>query len=692
MKKILNAALLILTIQATQAQKIDRSAPPKAGPAPVLTIGTPVTFKLPNGLTVLVVENHKLPKVTANLSIDAGPITEGSKSGTLDLMGGMLNEGTTNKTKAAFDEAVDKMGANVNVSASGGFVSSLTRYFSKSFSLLSEALRKPAFKQESFDKLKSQTITGIKSNEKNAKAIATQVTGALLYGTNHPNGEMTSVATVSNITLDDVKGAYRQYITPSRAYLTFVGDITPAAAKALATKAFGDWKGAKLNLPILKQVENVAQTEINVVDVPNAVQSEIKVTNLVTLPMSSPDYFAVLLANEILGGGSSSRLFMNLREKHGFTYGAYSNISAGRYQTSFTATASVRNEKVDSAVTEFISEINRIRTEPIGSDELQDAKNKYNGSFALGMENPARTAGFASNILINNLPADFYKTYLQKINAVTTTDIQRVAQKYFNVKNTRITGVGKGSVIIPSLKKLGYPVKEYDKNAQPVAENPIAVTISVSPKQVVANYIEAIGGEVELKKINAISTVGEINMQGQTLATNSKKMLPNMENTEITMGGMVVMKQLFNGTTGYQSQMGNKKDYEATAVEEKKDTKVIFPQLYYGNEGYKLELAGTEKVGGSPTYKLLITTPAGKVKTEFYDAKTWHIVRTETTSKLNGVETIQGTEYTGYKKVGNIMFPHTIVTNVQTPMGPQEFVNTINTITLNAGVTAEDFK
>src|SRR6185312_4393909 len=174
------------------------------------------------------------------------------------------------------------------------------------------------------------------------------------------------------------------------------------------------------------------------VDVPNAVQSEIKVLNLVYLPKNNPDYFPVLVANYILGGGAESRLFMDLREKHGFTYGAYSNVGSGLYQTTFQASASVRTAKTDSAVMEFLNELKRIRTEKVSDEELRSAKALYNGSFALGLEDPARTATFASTILINNLPRDFYKTYLQKVNAVTADDILRVARKYMDYDNTRI--------------------------------------------------------------------------------------------------------------------------------------------------------------------------------------------------------------------------------------------------------------
>jgi Predicted Zn-dependent peptidases len=468
MKKIFTLAVAALFVQAVSAQKLDRSQKPKPGPAPTITFADPVIYKLPNGITVLVVENHKLPKISASYSIDAGPITEGEKAGVIGLLGGMLNEGTTTQTKAQFDEAVDQMGAEVGVSASGGQASALTRYFGDAFLLMADALRNPSFPQASFDKLKSQSLTNLKSSERSATAISGRVVNALSFGLNHPYGEFETEQSINSITLDDVKAAYKKYVTPSRGYLTFVGDIKPVAAKALAIKAFGDWKGPVLTFPVLTRVSNPAKMEVDLVNVLNAVQSEITVTNLIDLPMGSPDYHAVLLANQILGGGADAKLFRNLREKHGFTYGAYSKTGSGRLQSTFSASASVRNEKVDSAVIEILKEINVMRTKKVSPEMLQDAKNLYNGSFALGLENPARGAGFASSILINNLPKDFYRTYLQKLNAVTADDVLRVSKKYFLHDNARVVIVGKTEMFLSGLKKSGFNIKEFSGYAEPI--------------------------------------------------------------------------------------------------------------------------------------------------------------------------------------------------------------------------------
>ncbi len=694
MKKIVMIAAVAFLYCNVQAQlKIDRTKKPAAGPAPVIALKDPVTYKLPNGITVLIVEDHKLPRVTASFYIDAGPVTEGKKAGVMDLMGQMLNEGTTDMPKAAFDEAVDRMGANVNLNSSGGNVSALTRYFSRAFELMGKAIKSPAFTQESFEKLKSQMLTGMKSNEKNTRAVSARVVNAFAYGKQHPLGEFETEESVQGLTLADIKEAYQKYITPSRSYLTIIGDIKTETAKQSAQKVFGDFKGSVLSLPALATVPNPASTEIDVVDMPNAVQSEITVTNLVDLKMNNPDYFPVLLANQILGGGAESRLFNNLREKHGFTYGAYSRIQAGRFQNLFSSSASVRTPKTDSAVVEFVTEISKLRNEKVSDEELTNAKALYNGNFALGLENPANTASFARNILINNLPANFYKTYLQKINAVTKEDIQRVAEKYFNSSNTRVVVVGNASQMHDGLTNLKYPVKMYDKYANAVTASSSAVSVNVKAVDVLNDYIKAVGGTDELKKVNSIFATMTMQMQGMSLQIQSKTMTPNMEAMTMSMGGNVVMKSSFNGTTGYQQQMGNKKDMTPEEIKEKNFVTGLFEQIdYLKNPAFKAEVKGAEKVNGSDAYKLLITYPDGTVKTEYYDIASKLLVKKEDAKTTNSVTVTTTQEFSDYRKVGSIMYPYTQTLTISANGQQQVLEMKASDVKLNEGVTAADFQ
>lgn len=695
MKKVLIITIASFLFYFSQAQlQIDRTKRPEPGPAPVIKLKDPVIYNLPNGITVLIVEEHKLPRVSASFFIDAGPIKEGAKAGVMSLMGRMLNEGTKDMSKAAFDEAVDKIGADVSLSSSGGSATALTRYFSQAFDLMGKAIKSPAFTQESFEKLKSQTLTGMKADEKNVKVVSERVINALAYGKQHPLGEFETEESVKALTLADVKSAYQKYITPSRSYLTIIGDIKPEVAKSLAQKTFGNFKGNQLALPSLALVQNPAKPEIDVVDMSNAVQSEITIASLVDIKMNNPDYFAVLLANQILGGGSESRLFTNLREKHGFTYGAYSNIQAGRFQNLFTSSAAVRTAKTDSAIVEFISEISNLRNEKVSDEELANSKALYNGRFALGLENPARTASFARNILINNLTKDFYKTYLQKINAVTKEDIQRVAQKYFNNSNTRVVVVGNLSQMRENLSKLKYDVKLYDRFANPVTEGlKSSAAANVKVGDIFNNYIKAIGGADALKKVNSIFATMAMQMQGMNLQVQIKNMLPNMESMTMSMGGNVVMKTSFNGTSGYQQQMGNKKELTAEEIKEKNSVSGLFEQLdYINNPAFKAEVKGTEKVNGSDAYKVLITYPTGATKTEYYDVASKLLVRKEEAKTTNNVTASTTIDYGDYKKTGAILYPYAQTLTISAGGQQQALEMKASDVKINEGVTATDFQ
>ena len=349
--KYLKIILLILfTVNVTYSQ-IDRSQPPKAAPAPSINLGSPKSFVLDNGLKVIVVENNKLPRAYANLDIDNYPDYEGDIKGVSSLLGAMMGNGTKNQSKDSFNEEVDYMGATLVLSASGGYVSSLKRYFPRILEMMADGLKNPKFTKEDFEKEKNVALESIKSIDKDVQNIANRVHSKLRFGANHPFGEFETNESLNNISLKDVQNYYKKYAIPNNAYLTIVGDVKYDEIKPLIESLFGDWKKGKESNYTLPQAKNLNDIEINFVDMSNAVQSEIYVGNLMDISMTNPDFFALKLGNQILGGSSTARLFMNLREDKGFTYGSYSSASTSRYKGSFTATASVRNEVTDSAIT-----------------------------------------------------------------------------------------------------------------------------------------------------------------------------------------------------------------------------------------------------------------------------------------------------------------------------------------------------
>jgi zinc protease len=458
--------LLILFFVSGIMKSQDRTQP-KSGKSPVVNIKSPQTFVLNNGLKVLIVENHKLPKVTFNLTLDNAPFAEGNKKGVDELCSSLIGNGTKNISKDNFNEEIDFLGANIGFSSQGAYASSLSKYAGRIFELMADGALNPNFTQEEFDKEKAKLLEGLKVQEKSVPAIANRVVDVLSFGNQHPLGEYISEETVQNINLTDIIENYNNYFVPENAYLVIVGDIKFRSIKPIVEKLFGKWE--KKNTPKLTYAnpENTAFTQINFVDVPNAVQSEISLVNTINLKMSDPDFFASVFATHILGSDFNSYLNMNLREKHGWTYGTKASIGSGKYVSKLQCTAAVRNAVTDSAVVEFMKEIKRIRLEKVSEEMLQNIKAGYIGRFVMKAQQPQSIARYALNMEIENLSKDFYKNYIKNINAVTVEEVQKAANQYILSDNMRIIIVGKGSEVLPGLEKLNIPLFYFDKYGNP---------------------------------------------------------------------------------------------------------------------------------------------------------------------------------------------------------------------------------
>ena len=439
------------------------STQPKPGKSPIINIKKPQTFILANGMKVLVVENHKLPRVTFNLTLDNALFLEGDKKGVDDLTSNLIGNGSKKISKTTFNEEIDFLGADINFSSHGATANSLSKYSGRVLELLAEGVLHPNFTQEEFDKEKAKLIEGMKAEKKSVSAIANRVVDVLAFGKNHPSGEFMTEATLNNITLTDVETNYLNYFVPENAYLVIVGDVKFNNVKIAVEKLFGAWEKRSAPKTSYDLPENVPNLQINLVDVPNAVQSEITLVNTVNLKMNDPDFFPAVIANQILGGDFNSYLNMNLREKNGWTYGARSSIGAGKNTSKFYAKSAVRNAVTHSAVVEFIKEIKRIRTEKVTDEVLETVKAGYIGRFVMQVEKPQAVARYALNTETEKLPADFYEKYIQTINAVNTDDVLRVANKYFLIDNIRIVVTGKASEIAPELEKLKIPLFYFDK-------------------------------------------------------------------------------------------------------------------------------------------------------------------------------------------------------------------------------------
>lgn len=683
MKKIVYiAACLLLTI-TMQAQ--DRKQP-TAGPSPTVNIKSPQSFTLKNGLKVLIVENSKLPRVTYSLTLDNLPYLEGDKKGVSELLSSLLGTGTEKINKDAFNEEVDFLGANVFFSSNGAYASGLSRYSKRILELLSDGVLNPVFTQEEFEKSKEQIIEGLKANEKSVSAIARRVENVLTYGKNHYNGEFTSEETLKNVNLADVKANYDAYFVPGNAYLVIVGDIDYKKVKKDVESLFGSWKKAIAPQLTYSDPSDVQYSRINFVDVSNAVQSEVALVNLSKLKMIDKDYFAAILANQILGGGGEGRLFLNLREKHGWTYGSYSSLSSGKYIGKFKSGASVRNAVTDSAVVEIFNEIKRIRTELVSDEDLKNAKAKYVGNFVMQIEKPETIARYALNKETESLPADFYENYIKNINAVTPEDIKNAAQKYFLDSNTRVVIVGKAADVLPNLEKLSesdkLPIFYFDKFGNPT-EKPVVkkeIPAGVTTQTVLNKYIEVIGGEKALKNVKTLAIISSGTVQGTPLELVVKT-APKKLSVEMKAEGTTMSKQIVNEKQAYAFQQGQRKDFSGEELKDMQDLAGTFKELSLLTDK-DAALTGIENINGADAY----TIKNGK-STYFYDVTSGFKVAEAKELEQGDQKMTQTTYYQDYKDVKGIKFPYKTIMNVGI-----EIELTTTEVKINEGVVPADFE
>lgn len=685
-KAFKGSLVLLFTLMSSWSlmAQIDRSIQPQPKAAPKIQLEDPQTFTLSNGLKVLVVENHKLPRVRIQLLLDNPPVLEGEKAGVSSLTGALLGKGSSNISKDDFNEEVDFLGATISFSGQSAFASTLSRYFPRILELMAEAALNPNFSQEEFEKEKERFIENLRSEEKDVSAVARRVQSALAYGTAHPYGEFVSIESLEKVTLEDVSNFYARYFSPDNAYLVLIGDLDVKTAKKLVQTHFKDWSSKLQNGPSYSEANNLAEPTINFVDMPNAVQSEIVVQNLVSLKMSDPDYIPVLIANQILGGGAEGRLFLNLREDKGYTYGSYSSVGTDKYSNArFRASAQVRNAVTDSAVVEILSEIKKIGTERVSEVDLKNAKEKYKGSFVRSLERPETVANFALNIETQGLSADFYENYLSRIDAVTAEEVQRVAQKYFKVDQARIVVVGKGSEVLPALEKMQFdstPLKVayFDKFAAAIdrPEFKIELPEGVTAASVLNTYLEAIGGREAASAVKTFAITYGASVQGMNLQLVMGQSAANEFTQEMKMMGNVMQRTVITETEAFMEAQGQKiplDDTQKKTVAE--DAALVSELIWLTNPNAEMSLIGIEMVDDRPTYAVKVS----ENRVAYYDTETGLKLKQVTTQEMQGQTISQSTSFGEYKEVSGLLIPHVVSQN----LGPQTVDFTIEEAKIN---------
>ncbi len=696
MKKISLSILSFALATAAWAQPLDRSIKPKPGPAPEIKLGKSESFTLPNGMKVFVVENHKLPTITCSIELDIKPALEGDMAGYRDMMSELLLTGTTTRSKDKLNEEIDRMGVNMNVSSDGLSASGLKKYQDKILDLMADIAMNAKISQEELDKNKSKALSGLETEKNQPDAMVRNVSAVVNFGSNHPYGEVASEETIKKITLDRCNDYYRTYFRPNVAYMALVGDITVAEIKPLVEKYFGKWE--KKDVPVAKytipSISGNKMTKVAFAPRTAAVQSVVSVTYPVDLAPGTPDVIKARVANTVLGGGSQGRLFLDLREKHAWTYGAYSSLRDDELGGSFSATVKCRNIVSDSAVGAIIDEMRMMQTEKVSEDALQNSITYLSGNFAIGLEDPNRVAQNAINLERYHMPKDYYVNYLKNLSAVTASDVMSMAIKYIRPDHANIVVAGSKEEVANKLARFSADgkVDYYDYSGKSITPSEtMAAPVGMTADEVFKKYVAAMGGEKGFNSVKDIKIVGNSAIQGTPLVITEVKKAPNMwkQQIEVSISGqkMMVQKQAFDGKKGYQQgQDGKKADLTGDDLEEIVQGADLAADLHPGKYGIKRTLKGMEQVNGSSAYVLDEVNAKGKKSTEYYDATSFLLVK-----KIQGEgEKMQSSEYMDYKEVPGTA-GYKVPYKVNEVAGGQTFTETVTDVIVNNGIPDSEF-
>jgi len=433
----------------------------------------PYETKLGNGLQVLVLEDHKLPTFNMQMFILSGGLADSDQEvGTAQYVATMIREGTKTRSSKQIAEDTDKLGASLFASAglssttSTVLASGLSDNFDQILDLFADVILNPSFPADELTKLKTRALGQVRLQRSQPPFLAQEKFSKVMYGS-HPAGRFALTAEqIQRITPEALQKFHSAHYKPNNAIFAIVGDVKPAEVVAKLEKAFASWKPGDAPKTEIPKVADTSSGKIFLIDRPNSAQANL-VLGTLSIERTDPDYFALEVMNQILGGGAAARLFLNLREDKSYTYGAYSSVSSAKYRGTFRASTEVRQDVTKGAMDELMKELKRIRDEKASADEFERAKRTIIGGWALQLEFPQSSLQNAITQKLYGLPADYWDTYPQKIAAVTPEDAQRVARKYIDMDRLQIVVVGDAKKIADTLKQFGQ-VEIFDSEGKPI--------------------------------------------------------------------------------------------------------------------------------------------------------------------------------------------------------------------------------
>jgi len=665
---------------------------------------TPAQIQLPetemwrtkNGMIVILSENHKLPKVSFDLTLGYNPGLEGAKAGINELTGSLIMSGTKSRSKDQLDKEIDFIGASLSASATNISLSTLTKHLDKGLALMSDLTMNASFPESEFKRVVDQFKSGLVSLKSEGGAMANNATVKVNFP-NHPYGEVMTFTSLAAISLADVQSYYKENFTPQGAFLVIVGDINRTQAEKYIDTYFGSWTGGVPGQPQFTDPQKSDGNQVYFVNKPGAVQSVIHVTFPLSMRMGNPDMLKMSVLNDVFGGsGFGTRLMQNLREDKAFTYGCYSGLNTQNNGGWLTVSGNFRNDVTDSAIREIVNELNRLVAEEIKSEELELTKAVKNGSFARSLERPQTIARFAYNIQKYGMPNDYYKTYLKQLNDITTEDLKKISQTYLKPNNFNIIVVGNESVLdkIAAFDSDGNVVKLDEFGDVKMDKKPSDLSLDALLTEIVLKTTGTGNLEAAKKKISKVKTLVQKSsmtteqipfpLQNVSIYTNK-----GIKAEKVEVQGNVAQKQYFNGKEGYQfSMQTGKKSLSAIEIEMESTEMGVVPELLWLTSVKKPELRGIEMENGAYYYVLKFTFGSEAEVYYYYEKNSLQKAKTVRVMNKDGESQTAITTYSDFKEVNGIKFPHKSIAN----LGPLTLNITVDTLTINGKVDLKEFE
>lgn len=488
------AALLALGLFAAPVLAQRPAGQPQTGPAGQSITGAEIKGKAPvnkeilkvnlpkaqeatlsNGLRVILLENHRVPTFTMQMVILSGGLSDpADHHGLASFTATLLREGTATRTSKDISEQMDTLGATLQANSGiSSFTTNITtsglvENLDPTLDIFADVIRNPKFPQEEAEKYKARLLQQLQFQRSIPQFLAAERFQRAIYG-DHPAGMIVApMESIKRTASADLARFHATHYRPNNAMLAIVGDVSLKEIMPKLEKAFGDWQKGDVPQTKIPAAPEMGAMRIQLIDRPGSVQTVLQLGNL-GIERTNEDYFAVLVMNQILGGGPAARLFLNLREKNGYTYGAYSNFGGSKFRGTVTSSSEVRTDVTEGAMKEFMYELKRIREEKVSPTELENAKRAIVGSFALSLEQPNALLQNIVTQKLYDLPGNYWDTYPQIVSKITAEDVQRAAQRYVSLSNLQIVAVGDAAKAREVLAKYGT-VEVYDAEGQPVTE------------------------------------------------------------------------------------------------------------------------------------------------------------------------------------------------------------------------------